>query len=214
MGKNIIFIIAFVAVYAFLGFYFASTPNNDSSDYSNGGSITNSVYQNTKYGFSLDLGEDWVYFTPRTLDQVEVAKYGINLDDVADGTVLLGFAQPGKSGACAKLDEAFTSQELNLKFLRDVASVFALSIEETGGSVFDYDSGLIGTSSEVYYFYIDFEKLGERDSIIYVLFNTDKDTTILMYVYCPIDERNDFIRFFEKNLRVDKYETDMLVTSM
>ena len=53
MGKNIIFIIAFVAVYAFLGFYFASTPNNDSSDYSNGGSITDNVYRIRNTAFPL-----------------------------------------------------------------------------------------------------------------------------------------------------------------
>lgn len=214
MGKNIIFIIAFVAVYAFLGFYFASNPNNDSSDYSNGGSITNSVYENTKYGFSLDLSEDWIYYTTRTLDQVEVAKYGISLNDIVEGTVLLGIAKPSKSIICAKLDEGFPANELNTKFLREVAAIFALSIEEGGSTVYDYDAGLIGTSSEVYYVYVDFDRYGERQSLVYVIFNTDKDTTITMCGACPMSEKNDLIRFFEKNLKVEKNRNDMLATSM
>ncbi len=214
MFKNIVFVIIFVAVYAFVGFYFASNPNNDSSDYSNGGSIVNSVYQNTKCGFSIDLSEDWVYFTPNTVDQLKAAQYGVNMSEVENGTVLLGFAKPDRSVVCAKMNEAFTARDLNLDSLRELAYYTAVYLEESGFTVYDYDAGLISTGSEVYYYSIDCDYGEERTSLIYVLFNTDKDTSMLICGYYPMGEKDSFISFIEKNLKVTKDAGNNIGTSM
>lgn len=214
MLKKIVFIIIFVAVYAFLGIYFASNPNNDSSDYSNGGSITNSVYENTKYGFSIDLSEDWVYFTPGTVDRENAAKYGVSLSEIDDGTELLSFAKPDRYITCAKMDAALTSKELNLPALRELAYYTAIYLEGEDATVYDYGAGLIGTGEEVYYYYIDCNYFGNDSTILYVLFNTDKDASILVYGYYPLGEKEDFIRFFEKNLKLTGKSAENYGTSL
>lgn len=197
MIKNIIFVIIFVAIYGFIGFCVAAKPDNSIPDCDNGGSVANSVYENTECGFSVNLNDDWVYFAPETADSDKAAEYGVNINDIPDGTVLFGLAKPDKSIICARMDEAFTADELNLDYLHDLAYNTAIDHEEIGCKVYDYGAGFIG-SNEAYYYYVDYDRLGKMR----ILFNTDNNTSVQIYCYYPIGQKESFISYFEDNLEI------------
>lgn len=199
MFKNIVFVIIFVAIYGFIGYCFATKPDNNISDCGSGGTVANSVYENTECGFSINLDEDWVYFAPEAADKDKAAEYGVNINDIPDGTVLLGLAKPDKSIVCAKMDEEFTAKELSLDYLHELAYSNAIDHEEIGCKVYDYGAGLMD-NDEVFYYYVDYDKLGKMR----ILFNTDNKTSVQIYCYYPIGQRDSFISFFENNLKVNK----------
>lgn len=201
MFKKIIFIVAFVLVYGFLAIYLSSNPSNDSSDYSNGGTIRNNIYENSKYGFTINLSDNWVYYTPETIDLVSSVKYGIDITDITGASVLVGFSKPSTNIACAKLSEPISSRDMNLPSLREIAVYTGEYLEMAGYTVRGTDAGIINTNHEVYYYYIDCNFMGEDSSIMYVIFNCGKDNTFMIAAQYKQDDRYEVIRFFEQNLK-------------
>lgn len=201
MGKKVIFIIAFVLVYGFLAIYLASNPGNDSSDYSNGGTIRGNIYENNKYGFTINLSDNWIYYTPETIDNDAATKYGINVNDMSGSSMLVGFSKPSKNIACAKLSEPIRAKDMNLKSLRETAMYTGEYFKMSGYTVRGYDAGIINTNHEVYYYYVDCDFMSEDASIMYILFNCGKDNTIMMIAQYNREERENIIRFFEQNLK-------------
>lgn len=218
MFKKIIFIVAFVLVYGFLAIYLSSNPGNDSSDYSNGGTIRNNVYENTKYGFNINLSDNWVYYTPETINQTSAGKYGIDLTDISGASILVGFSKPSMNIACAKLSEPISSRDMNLPSLREIAMYTGEYLEMSGYTVRDSDAGIINTNHEVYYYYVDCDincdLMGEDSSIMYVLFNCGKENTFMIAAQYKQDDRHQIIRFFEQNLKFTTEETTQQGSSL
>lgn len=214
MFKKIIFIVAFVLVYGFLVIYLSSNPGNDSSDYSNGGVIRDNIYENSKYGFNINLSDNWVYYTPETLEQASSAKYGIDMTDISGASVLVGFSKPSTNVACARLSEPLSSRDMNLPSLREIAMYTGEYLEMAGYTVTETDAGIINTNHEVYYYYIDCNFMGEDSSIMYVLFNCGKENTFMLAAQYKRDERYELIRFFEQNLKFTTEEATQQGSSL
>lgn len=206
MFKKIIFIVAFVLVYGFLAIYLSSNPGNDSSDYSKGGTIRNNIYENSKYGFTINLSDNWVYYTPETLDQIASAKYGVDMTDISSDSMFVGFLKPSITIACTKYAEPFSSRDMNLPSFREMAMYTGQYLEMAGYTVRGTDAGIINTNHEVYYYYVDCNFMGEDASIMYVVFNCGKDDTFVMIAHYPQDKRYELIRFFEQNLKFTNEE--------
>lgn len=183
--KKFIWIFLFLVVYGGLAFYITTDLGNDKTDYRTGGVFENDRYTNTSAGIEVDMGDKWVYFTGKSIEDMP-RKYSqrFGFSDFAaedeDGSAILIMTKPGILASFTLLNEPLGRDILNENTMSYMLDYTKKALRAAGAAVTDGRSGVFDINRGIYYYAIDCYYESKDVTIFYGFFNTSEASFLFM----------------------------------